>query len=42
MKSVTISAPSYSDLTAIYTARKLYMPAKYTMKPDEEHLLNRM
>lgn len=42
MKSVTISTPTYSDLTAIYTARKLYMPAKYNLKPEEEHLLNRI
>jgi len=42
MQSVRISAPSYSELTSLYLARKLYTPAKANLGPDEEYLLNRI
>jgi len=42
MQAVRMSAPTYSELTSIYLARKLYTPAKANLGPDEEYLLNRM
>lgn len=41
MRGVTIRAPSYSDLVAVYTAKSLYVPDGYQLTPKEEFILNR-
>ena len=42
MYSVKISAPTYTELSSIYLARKLYIPPKTVITPHEEHMLNQM
>lgn len=42
MNSVKINAPSYTELSSIYLARKLYIPPHTQISPHEEHLLNQI
>lgn len=41
MRSVTIHAPTYSELRSVYIARSLYVPETERLTPEEEYIISR-
>lgn len=39
MREVTLTAPSYGELQAIYMAKKIYLPETHNLTKEEENEL---